>query len=59
MQVEVDEKCMLTKFGGHGFFLEILLLFKIGQIFLLDCGLYIVHGGQKIESTQKIHASRG
>ena len=58
MQVEVDEKCMLTKFGGHGFFLEILLLFEISQISLLDCGLYSPWGS-KIELTQKIHASRG
>ena len=33
--------------------LEILLFFRFGQISLSD------HGGQKIESSQKIRASRG
>ena len=33
--------------------LEILQIFKFGQISLSD------HGGQKIESAQKIHAGRG
>ena len=37
--------------------LEILLLFKNGQISLSDHG--IVHWGQKIELAQKIHTSRG
>ena len=62
MQVEVDLKRMETKFGGHGFF-------SFGDIapFCLPSkrpkfpfGPWtIVHGGQKIESAHKIHASRG
>ena len=62
MQVEVDVKCMETKFGGRDFF-------GFGDIapFCLPSkrpkfpfGPWtIVHGGQKIESAQKIHASRG
>ena len=54
MQVEVDEICMCTKFGGH-----VLsgLLFKTAKF---PFGPWtIVHGGQKIELAQKIHASRG
>ena len=51
-------KCMQTNFGGCSLSgLEILLLFKNGQISLSDHG--IVHRGQKIESAQKIHTSRG
>ena len=52
MQVEVDEMCMHTKFGGQGarpLFSGDFAPFKFGQIF---------HGGQKIESAHKIHASR-
>ena len=62
MQVEVDLKCMQFNFGGHG-------LFGFGDFapFSLPSkrskfpfGPWaIVHGGQKIESAQKIHASRG
>ena len=62
MQIEVDVKCMQTKFHGHG-------LLGFGD-FAPFAGLQkwpnfpfepwtIVHGGQKIESAQKIHASRG
>ena len=36
---------------------EILLAFKNGQISLWTMD-YIVHGGQKIESPQNIHASK-
>ena len=59
MQVEVDVKCMETNFGGHdlfGFedFAHFSFAFKTARIPLLT-----VHGGQKIESPQKIHASRG
>ena len=62
MQVEVDVKCMETNFGGCDFF-------GIGVMAHYAClqkqpkfpfGPWtIVHGGQKIESAQKIHASRG
>ena len=62
MQVEVDVKCMETKFGGCGFsgfgdFAPFSFAFKMAKISLGPWT--IVHGGQKIESAQKIHASRG
>ena len=44
------------RFRSYGSF---LLAFKNGQNFLSDHGLYIVHGGQKIELAQKIHVSGG
>ena len=59
MQVEVDLKRMQTNFGGRDFF-------GFGDI--ATCKFWpnfpfrpwiIVHGGQKIESAQKIHAIRG
>ena len=62
MQVEVDMKCMQTNFGGCG-------LIGFGVMAPFTClqkrpkfpfGPWaIVHGGQKIELAQKIHASRG
>ena len=62
MQVEVDEKCMQTNFGGRS-------LSGFGDIapFCLPSKWpnfpfrpwTIVHGGQKIELAQKIHASGG
>ena len=61
MQVEVDLKRMQTNFGGRG-------PSGCGDIapFLSSKRpkfpfepWTIVHGGQKIESAQKIHASRG
>ena len=61
MQVEVDVKHMETSFGGRD-----LSHFRVMTPFCLpskqpkfpsDHGL--VHGGQKIELAQKIHASRG
>ena len=61
MQVEVDLKRMQTNFGGRGFssfgdFASFCLPSKPKFPF----GPWtIVHGGQKIESAQKIHASRG
>ena len=62
MQVEVDVKCMETNFGGRD-----LSRFGVMAPFCLPSKLpkfpfgpwAIVHGGQKIESAQKIHASRG
>ena len=59
MQVEVDEICMHTRFGGRGFsgFGDIAT-FKFWPNFPFRPWT-IVHGGQKIESAQKIHASRG
>ena len=62
MQVEVDVKRMQTNFGGHGF-----SGFGVMAPFCLPLkrpnfpfGPWaIVHGGQKIELAQKIHASRG
>ena len=63
MHVEVDVKCMETKFGGRGFsgFGDLALFlyaFKTAKISLRTMD-YIVHGGQKIELAQKIHACRG
>ena len=63
MQVEVDVKCMQSNFGGCGSFglgdsAPFCFPSKTAKISLQTMG-YIVHGGQKIESTQKIHASRG
>ena len=37
----------------------LFVCFQNGQFFHFDHGLYIVHGGQKINSAQKIHANRG
>ena len=62
MQLEVDVKCMQTNFGGRG-----LSGFGVMAPFCLlskwpnfPFGPWaIVHGGQKIESAQKIHAIRG
>ena len=62
MQVEVDVKCMQTNFGGCGF-----SGFGVMAPFCLPSkwpnfpfGPWaIVHGDQKIESAQKIHANRG
>ena len=55
MQVGLDVTHMCTNFGGRGLsgFGDTATL-KNGQI-----SLSIVHGGQKIELAQKIHASRG
>ena len=63
MQAGVDVKCMQTNFGGRGYFgvgdlAPFCLPSKTTKISLQTMG-YIVHGGQKIESAQKIHASRG
>ena len=62
MQVEIDVKCMQTNFSVCG-------LFGFGDLPLFHLPSKrskfpfkpwaIVHGGQKIESAQKIHASRG
>ena len=62
MQVEVDVKCTETNFGGCDFFgigvmAPYCLPSKTAEISLR--AMAIVHGGQKIESAQKIHASRG
>ena len=62
MQVEVDVKCMETNFGRHdifGFrdFAPFLNAFKTAK-FPFEPWT-IVHGGQKMELAQKIHASRG
>ena len=59
MQVEVDVKCMYTRFGvcglsGFGDFTPFLFSFKMDKIFIR-----IMDGGQIKESAQKIHASRG
>ena len=62
MQVEVDVKCMQTNFGGcslsHFRDLAPFCLPSKRQKFPFRPWT-IAHGGQKIESTQKIHASRG
>ena len=57
IQVEVDVKCMQIDFGGCDL--------SVSEILLRLCCLQnsqnfpSVHGGQKIESAQKIQASRG
>ena len=62
MQVEIDMKCMQFNFGGHGLFgsgdfVPFCLPSKRSKF---PFGPWaIVHGGQKIELAQKIHASRG
>ena len=57
MQVEVNVKCMETNFGGHGLSsfgdFTPFFPFKNGQNFPSDHELYIVHGGQIIESAQQ------
>ena len=62
MQVEVDLKRMQTSFGGRGpsgfgDFAPFSFAFKTAKISLqtMDYSPW----GQKIESAQKIHASRG
>ena len=60
MQVEVDVKCMQTEFGGCGYFgfedfTHFSFAFKMAKFPFGPC---IVHGGQKIELAQKIHASK-
>ena len=55
MRVEADVKCMQANFGGRdlsgfGNFTHFCLPSKWPNF---------VHGGQKIESAQKIHANRG
>ena len=62
MQVEVDVKCMYTKLGVcslsvFGDFAP--FCFPSKQPKFPFRAWTIVHGGQKIESAQKIHASRG
>ena len=62
MQVGVDVKCMYTNFGGHclsgfGDFVPFRLPSKWPKSLFRPWT--IVHGRQKIESAQKIHASRG
>ena len=57
MQVEVDVKCMQTNFDGcdlTGF--GHIATFKIWPNF--PFGQWTIHGGQKIELAQKIHASK-
>ena len=62
MQVVIDVKCMQTKFGvcglfSFGDFAPFLFAFRMDKFFLqtMDYSPW----GQKIESAQKIHASRG
>ena len=63
MQLEVDLKHMQANFGGRdlsgfGGFAHFLFAFKMAKKF--PFGPWTIgHGGQTIESTQKIHASRG
>ena len=62
MQVEVDPKRMQTNFGGRGVFgFGVMAPFSLpSKRPKFPFGPWaIVHGGQKIESAQKIHASRG
>ena len=51
MQVEVDMKCMQTKFGGHGFSgFGDFATFQTCMAKIPFGPWTIVHGGQKIES---------
>ena len=62
MQVEVDLKRMQTNFGGRdisGFRVMAPFSLPSKQLKFPFGPWAIVHGGQKIESAQKIHASRG
>ena len=62
MQIGVDLKRMQTNFGGCDLFsFGVMAPFRLLQKRpKFPFGPWaIVHGGQKIESTQKIHASRG
>ena len=55
MQVRVDVTCIYINFGGrglYGFGVKIWQNFPFGP-------WTIVHGDQKIKSTQKFYASRG
>ena len=61
MQVEVDVKCMHTNFGGRSLsdirvMAPICLPSKMAKTSFST--MDYSHGGQKIESAQKIHASR-
>ena len=59
MQVDIDEVYMSTKFGGHGLFgFRDIATFLIWPNFPFGPWAIIVHGDQKIELAQKIHASR-
>ena len=62
MQVEVDVKHMQANFGGRGLcgfgFMAPFCLHSKRPNFPFGPWA-IVHGGKKIESAQKIHASRG
>ena len=61
MQVGTDVKCMETKFGGRGLFgFGVMAPFSLpSKRPKFPFGPWtIVHGGQKIELTQKIYASR-
>ena len=61
-QVEVDVKCMQTDFGGcdlSGFGDIATFMLPSKQPKFPFRPWTIVHGGQKIELAQKIHASRG
>ena len=59
MKVKLDEVNMYMKFGGQGLSgFRDFAPFQIWPNFPFRPWT-IVHGGQKIESAQKIHASRG
>ena len=61
-QVEVDMKCMQTNFGGcdlSGFRDIATFMLPSKQPNFSFRPWTIVHGGKKIESAQKIQASRG
>ena len=62
MQVGIGMKYMQANFGGRGFlsFGDLNLFVSLQKRPKFPFGPWaIVHGGQKIESAQKIHASRG
>ena len=62
MHIEVDMKCMETNFGGRGCsgFGDIACFLLPSKWPNFPFGPWtIVHGGQKIESPQKVHAYRG
>ena len=60
MHVEVDVKCIETKFGGRGLFgIGVMAPFKNDQISLSTHGLYmVIKKFNRSELAQKIHVSK-
>ena len=58
MQVGIDVTCILNNFGGHGLLFQRYCYLQKRPKFPFRPWT-IVHGGQKLESAQIIHARRG